>query len=76
VISTTDITPLLPEVKGPALILAPTRSAATSVEEQESIAAALPQSEIVQIDGAGHEIYIDRADDCVAALREFLAGFQ
>ena len=56
--------------------LAPTRSAATSIEEQESIAAALPQSELVQIDGAGHEIYIDRADDCVAALRDFLAGFQ
>jgi pimeloyl-ACP methyl ester carboxylesterase len=74
VISTANITPLLPEVKVPALILAPTRSAATSVEEQESIAAALPQSEIVQIDGAGHEIYIDRAADCVAALRGFLAG--
>ncbi len=76
VISTTDISPLLPEVKVPALVLAPTRSAATSIEEQESIAAALPQSELVQIDGAGHEIYIDRAEDCVAALRDFLAGFQ
>ncbi|HTX14888.1 MAG TPA: alpha/beta hydrolase [Candidatus Baltobacteraceae bacterium] len=76
VISTTDITPLLPRVKVPALILAPTRSAATSIEEQESIAAALPQSELVQIDGAGHEIYIDRAEDCVATLRDFLAGFQ
>ena len=75
-ISTTDITPLLPAVKVPALILAPTRSAATSIEEQESIAAALPQSELIQIDGAGHEIYIDRAEDCVAALRAFLAGFQ
>ncbi|MFZ1204032.1 MAG: alpha/beta hydrolase, partial [Candidatus Acidiferrales bacterium] len=76
VISTTDITPLLPQVKVPALILAPTRSAATSLEEQESIAATLPQSELVEVDGAGHEIYIDRAEDCVAALREFLAGFQ
>ncbi len=76
VISTTNITPLLPQVKVPALILAPTRSAATSVEEQESIAATLPQSELVQIDGAGHEIYIDRANECVAALRGFLAGLQ
>jgi len=76
VISTTNITPLLPDVKVPALILAPTRSAATSIEEQESIAAALLQSEIVQIDGAGHEIYIDRAEECVAALRGFLAGMR
>ena len=76
VISTTDITSLLPEVKVPVLILAPTRSAATSIDEQNSIAAALPQSEIVQIDGAGHEIYIDRAAECVATLRGFLDGFQ
>lgn len=76
VISTTNITPLLSQVKVPVLILAPTRSAATSIEEQESIAAALPQSELVQIAGAGHEIYIDRANECVAALRGFLAGLQ
>ena len=74
VISTTNITPLLPEVKMPTLILAPTRSAATSIDEEESIAAALPQSEIVQIDGAGHEIYIDRSEKCVTAMRDFLAG--
>jgi pimeloyl-ACP methyl ester carboxylesterase len=76
VISTTDISRLLPEVKVPALILAPTRSAATSLDEQDSIAAALPQSEIVQIDGAGHEIYIDRPAECISALRRFLAAFR
>ncbi|HXQ26714.1 MAG TPA: alpha/beta hydrolase [Candidatus Acidoferrales bacterium] len=76
VISTTDITPLLPEVKVPVLLLAPTRSAATTVEEQESIAAALLQSELVQIDGAGHEIYIDKAAECVSALRGFLEAFR
>jgi pimeloyl-ACP methyl ester carboxylesterase len=76
VICTTDITRLLPEVKVPTLILAPTRSAATSIGEQESIAAALPQSELVQIDGAGHEIYIDRAAECVSTLRGFLEAFR
>jgi pimeloyl-ACP methyl ester carboxylesterase len=75
VISTTDITALLPDVKRPVLILAPTRSAATSIAEQESIASALPQSQLVYVDGAGHEIYIDRAEKCVAALRNFLYGF-
>jgi pimeloyl-ACP methyl ester carboxylesterase len=75
VICSTDITALLPKVAVPVLLLAPTRSAATSIEEQDSIAAALPQSEVVQIDGAGHEIYIDRAADCLSALREFLNGF-
>ena len=75
VISTTDITPLLPQVKIPALLLAPTRSAATTITEQERIAASLWQSELVEIDGAGHEIYIDRAKECVAVLRDFLEGF-
>ena len=75
VISTTDITPLLPQVRVPALLLAPTRSAATTIAEQERIAASLWQSELVQIDGAGHEIYIDRAKECVAVLRDFLEGF-
>ena len=74
VISTTDITPLLPQVRVPALVLAPTHSAATTIAEQERIAAALWQSELVQIDGAGHEIYIDRAKECVGALRDFLEG--
>jgi len=75
VISTTDITPLLPQVRVPALILAPTRSAATTIAEQDHIAESLWQSELVQIDGEGHEIYIDRARECVAALRNFLGGF-
>jgi pimeloyl-ACP methyl ester carboxylesterase len=75
VISTTDVTALLPKVKLPVLILAPTRSAATSIDEQQDIASALPQSELVFIDGAGHEIYIDRAEKCVTALRNFLGGF-
>ena len=75
VISTTDVTPLLPRVRVPALILAPTRSAAATIAEQERIAASLWQSELVEIDGAGHEIYIDRAKECVAALRNFLDGF-
>jgi hypothetical protein len=56
------------------LLLAPTRRAATSIAEQERIAASLWQSELVQIDGAGFEIYIDRAKECAAALRGFLNG--
>src|ERR1700683_1252150 len=75
VISTTDVTALLPKVKRPILILAPTRSAATSIDEQEDMASALPQSELVFIDGAGHEICMDRAEKCVTALRSFLRGF-
>jgi pimeloyl-ACP methyl ester carboxylesterase len=75
VISTTDVTSLLPEVKIPALVLAPTRSAATPMSEQERIAATLPRADLVRIAGEGHEIYIDRSEECVSALRSFLAQF-
>jgi pimeloyl-ACP methyl ester carboxylesterase len=75
VISTTDVTPLLAQVKAPALVLAPTRSAATPMAEQERIAATLPRADLVRIAGEGHEIYIDRPEECVSALRSFLAQF-
>ena len=76
VISTTDVTPLLAQVKVPALVLAPTRSAATPMAEQERIAATLPRADLVRIAGEGHEIYIDRPEECVSALRSFLAQFR
>ena len=76
VVSTTDVTPLLAQLSLPALVLAPTRSAATPMAEQERIAAALARGELVRIAGEGHEIYIDRPEECVSALRSFLAAFR
>jgi len=63
-------------VRVPALVLAPTRSAAVPMEVSERIAAAIPGAEIVRIAGEGHEIYIDRPEECVSALRSFLAQFR
>jgi pimeloyl-ACP methyl ester carboxylesterase len=74
VISATDVADLLPRVGVPALVLAPTRSAATPPQEQERIAAAIPGAVLVPIDGRGHEIYIDRAEECIAALRRFVSS--
>jgi len=76
VVSTTDVTPMLAEVRVPTLILAPTKSAATPMAEQERIAAALPRADLVRIAGEGHEIYIDRPEECVSALRSFLWQFR
>jgi pimeloyl-ACP methyl ester carboxylesterase len=76
VISATDVTPLLPKVQVPALVLAPTRSAATPIEDQQRIATALPRSQLVPIAGEGHEIYIDRPEECVSAINSFLWQFR
>jgi pimeloyl-ACP methyl ester carboxylesterase len=74
IISTTDVAPLLPQIGLPALILAPTRSAATSMEDQQRIASLIPDAVLVPIDGRGHEIYVDRAEDCIRAVRQFVKG--
>jgi pimeloyl-ACP methyl ester carboxylesterase len=76
VVSTTDVTPLLAGVQVPALLLAPTRSAAVAMEVSDRIAATIPRAEMVRIAGEGHEIYIDRPEECVSALRSFLMQFR
>lgn len=74
IISTTDVAPLLPQIRVPSLVLAPTRSAATSMEAQQRIASLIPGAVLVAIDGQGHEIYLDRHEDCIRALRQFVSG--
>lgn len=73
VLSRTDITPLLPHVSAPALVLAPMNSATTTIAEQVKIAETIPNACLQPINGVGHEIYIDNADECVTAVRQFLA---
>ena len=74
VISNTDTASLLPELTVPALVLAPTRSAATTLPDQLSIASAIPGAQIMSIDGSGHEIYVDKAEDTVRAFLSFTNG--
>ncbi|PNS14351.1 Phosphoinositide 3-phosphatase [Sphaceloma murrayae] len=71
-----DARPVLARIKVPMLILAPARSAATRVEEQRGIQEAVAGSKMVVIDGKGHEIYVERAEDCQKAVLEFYAGLQ
>jgi len=74
IISATDVAPLLAQIRVPSLLLAPTRSAATSIEAQQRIAISIPGALLVPIDGQGHEIYVDRHEDCIRALRKFVRG--
>ncbi len=72
VVSELDITPLLPQVSAPTLILAPTHSAATSLSEQVQIRDALPGARFAAIDAPSHEIYAEEPAECTRALRRFL----
>lgn len=71
-LSNLDVRPFLSQISIPMLILAPSRSAATKVEEQLDIARKIPQSKLVLIHGSGHEIYSQKPEDCLRELLEFL----
>lgn len=72
---TVDSRPVLDQIKVPMLILAPTKSAATSVSAQKELQKVIGSAcQLVEIDGPGHEIYSEAADQCIAAFLEFIRG--
>ncbi|KAK5232133.1 hypothetical protein LTR47_006662 [Exophiala xenobiotica] len=75
-LSTLDSRPFLKDVRIPMLILAPANSAATRLEEQKSIKEAIPNAELVVINGKGHEIYVEMAEECQKAVLNFLHGLR
>lgn len=72
-LSTLDSRPYLSQIKVPMLVLAPTRSAATKVEEQQEIKKQVENCRLVLIDGPGHEIVMEAAEDCQKVYLTFLA---
>ncbi|PBN41842.1 alpha/beta fold hydrolase [Sphingobium sp. D43FB] len=74
VISSIDVASVLPELKVPTLVLAPTRSSAAPLDAQRSMANGIPGARLAVIDSRGHETYWDRRDDCVAAWRAHVVG--
>jgi pimeloyl-ACP methyl ester carboxylesterase len=63
------------DIRVPMLILAPTKSRMAPLDGQDSqreLQAKVKGSKLVTIDGAGHEIYVDRAEECQKACLEFL----
>jgi pimeloyl-ACP methyl ester carboxylesterase len=69
---TLDSRPFLEKIKTPTLILAPAKSAATKLEEQRMVGEKIKGSKLVVIHGEGHEIYVERPEDCQKAVLEFL----
>ncbi|ETN40982.1 uncharacterized protein HMPREF1541_05262 [Cyphellophora europaea CBS 101466] len=74
---TIDSRPSLANLKIPTLILAPTKSAATTVAAQKEIQAQIGGNcTLVEIDGPGHEIYIEVAEQSIAAFLDFLSSIE
>ncbi|OAP58017.1 hypothetical protein AYL99_07107 [Fonsecaea erecta] len=75
-LSTLDARPFLSQIQIPVLILAPANSAATTLEEQGAIQRQIRGSKLVVVEGRGHEIYVDKAAECVGEMLEFIRGLQ
>lgn len=67
-----DLAAMLPSIKVPVLLLAPTRSPLTGVAQQKQMAAMIPAARAEAIDGRAHEIYVDKSDACIAAFTRFV----
>jgi pimeloyl-ACP methyl ester carboxylesterase len=73
-LSSTDARPCLKDIKAKTLILAPTKSVAVPMEASRLLEAQIQGSKVAAIDGAGHEIYADKAEDCQKEVLKFLGG--
>jgi pimeloyl-ACP methyl ester carboxylesterase len=72
-----DTRAFLKDIRVPMLILAPAKSAMTSVDDQTSLRDAIGGgAEMVVVEGRGHEIYIDRPGECQEALLKFLGSLK
>jgi haloalkane dehalogenase len=68
-----DVRPLLSTVDAPVLVVYGEASAIPA-EAMEAWSSALPAGRLMVIPGAGHYLYVDRADVFFPAALEFLAG--
>ena len=75
-LSTLDARPYLNQITAPMLILAPSNSAATSVEEQKKLAAQISGARLEIVEAVGHEIYVTAPEKCQAAFLKFLRSLK
>jgi len=69
-----DLTPILPVIQAPTLILWGDRDQEVSRSAMEAMATQIPQSRLVVFAGAGHFPFLDAPEEFCRTLREFLAG--
>ena len=69
-----DTAPLLSQISVPTLILAPARSPITPLTDQLMMRKEIPNARITIVEGPGHEIYVDKPEECQNALLKFLSS--
>jgi pimeloyl-ACP methyl ester carboxylesterase len=66
-----DITPLLPRIKAPTLLISPARSSVSSLADQLSMAAEIPDARQVVLDSEHHIAWFE-ADRCADEALKFI----
>ncbi len=71
-LATVDLTPILPKITTPALVLVGERSAMNTPDRAQSLAALLPRGTLVEVPGASGYVQHSAPAQCVAIWREFV----
>ncbi len=67
-----DITPMLPQIKAPTLLLSPGKSVVTNMEQQNMMRETIPNCEQVVFEGAAHGISFDAPERCAQEALKFI----
>jgi len=73
-LATVDLTPVLPRIKTPALVLVGERSAMNTPDRAQSLAALLPRGRLVEVPGASGYVQHSAPEQCVAIWRDFVGS--
>ena len=75
-LATVDLTPVLPKITTPALVLVGERSALNTPDRAQGMAALLPRGRLVQVPGASGYVQHSAPAQCVAIWRDFVEGLR
>ena len=75
-LATVDLTPVLPKITTPALVLVGERSALNTPDRAQGMAALLPRGRLVQVPGARGYVQHSAPEQCVAIWRDFVGGLR
>jgi len=68
-----DVSERVQDIKAPTCVICGDEDKMTPIATNEALKAQIPGSSMVTIEGAGHNVMIEKPDEVAKAIREFLA---
>jgi pimeloyl-ACP methyl ester carboxylesterase len=69
-----DLMPALPELDVPTLIVTAGDSPISPLSGQVAMRETIPNAQLCVVEAPSHEVYVDRAEECVTTLLRFIDG--